>query len=280
MAGGVASRMKKDAQDIQHIEKELIDQANTLTKGMIGLGKEGKSLIDYQLYNASVAGFEEVLLLLHPNDSFTQPYYENLVQTGKHWGLTFFFARQTISQDRIKPAGTADAVWQALQQHPQWQKGRTIVCNSDNLYSVKALEVLWNCPHTNALVSYDRDSLDFPLERIKAFAIIEPDEQGFLHKIIEKPSEQQAEEVLQKYGRIGVSMNAFVLEAEDILPALAQTPFHPERNEKELPTSLSMMNEVFHKKIYCIPLAENVPDLTSKHDIETVKAYLEETYSF
>jgi glucose-1-phosphate thymidylyltransferase/glucose-1-phosphate adenylyltransferase len=97
-------------------------------------------------------------------------------------------------------------------------------------------------------------------------------------EIIEKPTAEQAAELMAKIGRLGVSMNVFVFEASTFLPYLAKTPFHPVRNEKELPTSVVMFGEGEGRGFYAIPLAENVPDLTSKEDIMVMQQYLEETY--
>ena len=279
LAGGVASRMKKVAENVT-VEKKLIEQADTLTKGMIGVGREGKSLIDYQLFNAHLAGFEEILLLLHPNDDFTQHYYEDQMRNNHTWGMKIFFSRQYIEPDREKPAGTADAVFQALDQHPDWQKGRILILNSDNLYSQKAMEMLWNCLATNALISYNRNFLEFPSERIKAFAVIRTNEDNYLQSIIEKPSNEVIDSILEETGRVGVSMNAFMVTAEQLFPFLKRTPFHPIRNEKELPTSISMMVEENKNAVFCIPLAENVPDLTSKSDLAIVQEYLQKHYQF
>ncbi|MEY4611313.1 MAG: hypothetical protein RL246_1632 [Bacteroidota bacterium] len=279
LAGGVASRMKKAAENVL-VEQKLIEQADTLTKGMIGVGKSGKSLIDYQLFNAQLAGFEEVLLLLHPNDDFTEPYYENLMNSNSLWGLKIVFSRQYISEGRLKPSGTADAVLQALEQQEDWQKGRIIILNSDNLYSQKALELLWNCPESNALISYDRDSLEFPVERIKAFAVIQESSDEYLKSIIEKPSDEVIDEIYRETGRIGVSMNAFMIDAEQLLYFLRITPFNPDRNEKELPTTISMLISEQPKAVKCIPLSENVPDLTSKNDLAIVQKYLINHFQF
>lgn len=279
LAGGVASRMKKEAENL-NVDQQLIDQADTLTKGMISVGKAGKSLMDYQLFNAHLAGFEEILLLLHPDDAFTQEYYEEQTRTDATWGLNIQFSRQYILPDRGKPAGTADAVLQALQQQKSWQSGKLIIINSDNLYSCKALDLLWNAPSDNALISYDRDALEFPEERIKAFAVIRSDKQGFLQEIIEKPGDGTISQLLQQSGRIGVSMNAFVIMAEQLIPYLEQTPFHPIRNEKELPTTISKMVSDFPNSFFTISLAENVPDLTSKHDLAVVQEYLQANYDF
>lgn len=163
-------------------------------------------------------------------------------------------------------------------QHQDWQEGRVIVCNSDNLYSVHALQTLWNSKEPQALISYERDALNYPAERISAFALIETDAQGYLTNIVEKPSAEQAAAILATQGRLGVSMNIFVFESERFLPYLAKTPFHPIRNEKELPTAVFMYGDGEGKGFYAIPLAENVPDLTSKEDILVMQKYLEETY--
>ena len=279
LAGGMASRMKKAlAEENSDLDPKLVAQANAVTKGMIQVGKNGKTLIDYQLYNAHLAGIEEVMLLLHPTDNVSQEYCESLMAKDATWGMKIVFARQQIAADREKPAGTADAVYQALSQHSDWQTGRVIVCNSDNLYSVNALKTLWASPVPQALISYHRDSLLYPEERISAFALIRTDEEGYLLEIIEKPTKEQADELMAKQGRLGVSMNVFVFEASTFLPYLAKTPFHPVRNEKELPTSVVMFGEGEGKGFFAIPLAENVPDLTSKEDILVMQKYLEETY--
>ena len=275
----MASRMKKAmAEGSSDLDPNLVAQANSVTKGMIQVGKNGKTLIDYQLYNAHLAGIEEVMLLLHPTDTVSQEYCESLMAKDACWGMQIVFARQQIPADREKPAGTADAVYQALMQHADWQTGRVIVCNSDNLYSVNALKTLWASPEPNALISYHRDSLLYPAERISAFALIRTDADGYLLEIIEKPTAEQAAELMAKIGRLGVSMNVFVFEASTFLPYLAKTPFHPIRNEKELPTSVVMFGEGEGRGFFTIPLAENVPDLTSKEDILVMKQYLEETY--
>jgi glucose-1-phosphate thymidylyltransferase/glucose-1-phosphate adenylyltransferase len=279
LAGGMASRMKKAlAEENSDLDPKLVAQANAVTKGMIQVGKNGKTLIDYQLYNAHLAGIEEVMLLLHPTDNVSQEYCESLMSKDATWGMKIVFARQQIAADREKPAGTADAVYQALSQHADWQIGRVIVCNSDNLYSVNALKTLWASEVPQALISYHRDSLLYPEERISAFALIRTDAEGYLLEIIEKPTKEQAEELMAKQGRLGVSMNVFVFEASTFLPYLAKTPFHPVRNEKELPTSVVMFGEGEGKGFFAIPLAENVPDLTSKEDILVMQKYLEETY--
>lgn len=227
MAGAAASRMKKST-EIQNVDKQLIQQADTITKGMIGVGQAGESLIDYQLFNAHCAGFEEVLLVLHPKDYFTEKYYLERMKNNEIWRISIQFSRQYILPGRIKPAGTADAVLQAFQQNKSWQTGKVVILNSDNLYSAKALDLLWNAPANNALIGYDRNALGVSGDRISAFAVIRSDKEGYLLKIIEKPDEEIITRIFSETGRIEVSMNSFVVLPEQFIPYLEKTPFHPE----------------------------------------------------
>ncbi len=279
LAGGMASRMKKKAENLD-VEKSILEQADSLTKGMIGVGRFGRSMIDYQLFNASRAGFQEVLLLLHPEDHFTQEYYERKMVENDIWGLKVYFSRQKIHKGRIKPAGTADAVLQAFEQQPDWQNGPVLILNSDNLYSDNAMRMLWNSSSSNALISYDREALEFPVERISGFAVIRTDKDVYLQEIIEKPESGIINQIMEEQGRVGVSMNAFKVQIEQIIPYLRNTPFHSVRNEKELPTTIGLMVQDDTKAFLTIPLAENVADLTSKQDLVTVQKYLKETYKF
>jgi glucose-1-phosphate adenylyltransferase len=182
MAGGMSSRMKK-AEGTETLDATLVEQANTLPKGMIGVGKDGRPFMDYLIYNAHRAGYTEVLILKNPKDHVTKPYYDQLVAENKAWGITFRYATQQIAPDREKPAGTADAIQQALDQTPEWKGERFTVCNSDNLYSVKVLTLLKENPVPNAVVSYESIALGVEPERVKAFAVIKADEEGYLVEI-------------------------------------------------------------------------------------------------
>lgn len=279
LAGGMSSRMKKAIEGTSTLDSALMEQANNLPKGMIGVGNSGRPFLDYLLYNAHRAGYQEVVLLLNPKDTVTRPHYEKLVSEGNAWGLTIKFAIQHIPADREKPLGTADAVYQGVQQTPEWAGYKFTVCNSDNLYSVNALRVLRETPHPNALISYDPAALGVEPERVKAFAILRTDAEGHLKDIIEKPNDEQIAMVLAESGRIGVSMNVFSFTTDQIKPVLERVPLNPIRLEKELPTAVSMLVEEIPNSVLVIPLAESVPDLTSKNDIAVVQAYLENEFS-
>ena len=277
MAGGMSSRMKK-TEGSETLDSTLVQQANSLPKGMIGVGKDGRPFMDYLIYNAHLAGYDEVLILKNPKDHVTKPYYDKLVADNKAWGMKFLYATQQIAPDREKPAGTADAIQQALEQTPEWKGDRFTVCNSDNLYSVNILKLLRKNAVQNAVVSYESIALGVEPERIKSFAVIKADEEGYLVEIIEKPNEEQIEGARDSKGKIGVNMNVFHFNCDDILEYVRKEPFNPIRNERELPTAVMKMASENPKKVITVSVEENVPDLTSKGDISIVQKYLIDTF--
>ena len=277
MAGGMSSRMKK-VEGSEALDSTLVQQANTLPKGMIGVGKDGRPFMDYLLYNAYKAGYDEVLILINPKDNITKPYYDKLEADGKAWGMKFLYAIQTISPDREKPAGTADAIQQALEQTPQWKGEGFTVCNSDNLYSINVLKLLSENPVQNAVVSYESIALGVKPERVKSFAVIKADADNYLIEIIEKPNEEQIESARDSKGKIGVNMNVFHFNYDDILEYVRKEPFNPVRNERELPTAVMKMASENPRKVVIVVVEENVPDLTSKGDISIVQKYLVDTF--
>ncbi|MDG1190975.1 MAG: hypothetical protein P8N15_02815 [Flavobacteriaceae bacterium] len=130
----------------------------------------------------------------------------------------------------------------------------------------------------NALISYDREALDFPTERISRFALVLLDELGYLVDIIEKPANKQTHKYKDRIGKLRVSMNLFKFDGKMIYPYLKNCPINSKRKEKELPTVLLNFLREHPKTVVGIPFSEHVPDLTTKDDIVTVKKHLEENY--
>ena len=62
LAAGLSSRMKK-SKSSNSLSKNLLNQANTVEKGLIGVDKNGKPLIHYLLVNAQQAGFKNIFLV-------------------------------------------------------------------------------------------------------------------------------------------------------------------------------------------------------------------------
>jgi len=277
LAGGASSRMKKEA-DIGAIPEKDIAQANTRNKGLIEVGEKGLPFLHYLLYNIKQAGYTNVFIVIGQNDQLFPAVYGHKNANNEFKGLSISFVRQYIPKDRHKPLGTADALFQAMEQYPELKISSFIVCNCDNLYSIKALLALRSSKSKNALLGYDRKGLNYVQERIARFALMKLDTQNHLVSILEKPSPSQVEDYRDRKGKLRVSMNIFKFNGQQLFPFLSDCPLHPERNEKELPTALLNMVTVFPKSVVVIPICEHVIDLTSKEDIAVVSDYLKREY--
>ena len=273
LAGGASSRMKKSMASATLSEAE-IKSANSVSKALIGIGKDNRPILDYLLFNAEKAGFKNVFIVVGEHSDSFKKHYRDTSENAFH-NLALHFATQYIPKGRIKPFGTADALSQALGQYPHLQNETFTVCNSDNLYSVDVFKALRKNKDANAFISYDRDGLLFTMERISRFALVLLDAENYVSNIIEKPSEDKVEGYRDIHGKFRVSMNIFKLNGSEIHPFLLHCPIHLERNEKELPLAILNMCKNNPKALKGIPFNEHVPDLTSKEDIEILKKYIE-----
>jgi NDP-sugar pyrophosphorylase family protein len=279
LAGGISSRMKKPVNSDVNVEEKLIEDADKKSKSMIGVGNNYRPFLDYLLFNAKQSGYNDIVLVVSERDSSIKEYYGSSERNNNFNGINISYAVQPIPLGRSKPLGTADALLWGLKSKPEWKGSKFTVCNSDNLYSQKALTIMLNSPYIAAFIDYDRSSLEFDLSRIERFAVTTKNENGFLIDITEKPSPEIIESVKSISGFIGVSMNIFSFSYDVIIPILEKVPLHPERKEKELPEAVKILANEIKESVYGYPLSEHVPDLTSKEDIIQVKKYLEKNYN-
>lgn len=277
LAGGASSRMKKQV-SLDNLSEEEIAQANERSKGLIGVGPKGRPFLDYLLLNAKKAGYKNIYIIIGEQGNLFKEFYGSENRNNDFNGLTISFATQYIPEGRIKPFGTADALFQAVEQYPELNSQEFTVCNSDNLYSTEALYALRETTSPNAFISYNRDSMEFPLERISRFAIAKLSEKNQLLDILEKPTAEVLESYKDAEGKLRVSMNAFKFKGALLYPYLKNCPVHTERDEKELPTVLLNALKDHPNTTLGIPFSEHVPDLTAKEDIAEVKAYLKKHY--
>ena len=262
LAAGLSSRMKKSVSS-KNLSKRSIEQANSRDKGLIGIDKNGRPLIHYLLINAKSAGFKTIYLVIGQNsDSFKSYFDEN-----KYDGLDIEFAVQYLEKNKLKPSGTADALFQAITQFPILKSSNFCVCNSDNLYSAKALRSIRSTSFSNAFISYDKSFLNFSSEKVSSFSILKLNENGYLVNILEKPTAKDFDLFKASGGKIRVSMNLFKFNGSVFYDYLKNCPFDVLRNEKELPTAVLNLAKDQPSSVYGIPFEEHVPDLTSKDDI-------------
>ena len=266
LAGGASSRMKKSTD--QNLSPEKVAQANQLCKGLIELG--GKPFLSYLLENILQAEFKNVYIITGENSKMFRRAFEN---NPDFMDLNIQFATQYIQEGREKPYGTADALYQCLEQHPNLKEDTFCVCNSDNLYSLNALKNIKNANSCQAILAYDIDHLEYPKERISRFAVMRFNENYDLLAIVEKPEPSRIGDYTDAHQKIRVSMNIFLFDGKYFFKYLENSPPHPIRDEKELPTAL--MNMIGDNiQVLGIPIEEHVPDLTSKNDIAILENYL------
>jgi glucose-1-phosphate adenylyltransferase len=271
LAGGASSRMKASlkASGAPNVK---------VSKALMGMDKDGRPLLDYLLYSAEKAGYKNVYLVIGEHAETFQKYYGNKVKNNVFRGLHISYAIQHIPKNRTKPPGTADALFQALEQYPNLKHETFTVCNSDNLYSVEAFLALKNSKDRNAFIAYDREGLNFTTERISKFALVLLNKENYVMDIVEKPALENVSQFKDSEGKLRVSMNIFKLSGSEIYPFLKRCPIHPERKEKELPTAILNLCHSVPKAMRGIPFTEHVPDLTSKEDIAVMKSYIETHY--
>ena len=269
MAAGASSRMK--ASVAKDIGTAATEQANNRTKGLIEIGENGKPLLYYLLRNAQEAGYKTIYLITAADASFFRSTMRSLPNLDQ---LHFVFVIQHIPQGRTKPLGTADAVFQALEQFPVLQKNRFSVCNSDNLYSVNAFRRLSSIEQGSGLIAYDLKSLNFTKEKIAGFALLVFDSDFYLENIVEKPAAADLNKAIDEHGSVYISMNAFTFDGNILYSFLSDCPIHLDRDEKELPTALLHMIQEHPRSVKGIPMQEHVPDLTTKKDLLLLAHYL------
>lgn len=269
--------MKKATQSSDVSQKD-IEQANSRTKGLIGVGNNDRPILDYLLYNAKKAGYTNIYIVVNEMGlPLFKQFYGEHQKNNTFNGLTISYIVQYIPENRVKPLGTADALFQAFEQYNELKTAFFTVCNSDNLYSQDALLKLRETTSNNAFINYNRATLEFSLERISRFAVTKLNKDNYLEAIVEKPDADKVDAYKDSEGNIGVSMNVFKFNGADFYPFIESCPIHPERNEKEIPVALlNMVNSGV--PVLGIPLSQHVPDLTAKEDIAIVREYLLNNY--
>lgn len=270
LAGGTSSRMKRSLADSNSNQVDNLN-ISVLNKSLIKIGKESRPFLDYLLLNIERAGFNNIFLVVGENTDAFKTFYGKKDKNNSYKSLNISYAIQYIPENRQKPLGTADALMQLLDQYPKLKNCSFTVCNADNLYSIEALRSIRKVGNPNAFVAYDRDGLDFPLDRISKFALTILDENNYLSDIIEKPNLSLLEDLQNKKSALTVSMNLWKLRGSEILPYLKSCPINSERNEKELPTAILNMIKKSCVKVKGLHFKQHVPDLTSQADISILQ---------
>jgi glucose-1-phosphate adenylyltransferase len=264
MAAGVSSRMRNSSVP-SNISQKLINQSNQRVKGFIQAGDGNEPIIFYIIKNSIKAGIKDFYIILSNNSDQFQEYLKELeikLSIQIKFGFQDFYGKS-------KPMGTADALFQLMNQHKELKTNRFIVCNSDNLYSTQAIKLLLNMNNYNSMIAYNYNCLKFSEERLSSFSLLKI-KKNFLESIIEKPDIYTLKSSSERY----VSMNIFSFIGNQVYNYFKDCPINIKRGEKEIATALQKMLGDNKNSMIVYPLCEHVPDLTFREDIDKISQYL------
>ena len=181
--------------------------------------------MDYGLSALADAGYRRVCLVIGPDHGVLRRYYTEEVECRR---LQLSFAVQA------QPRGTADAVAAAADfvgDDP------FVALNSDNIYPTQALSLMRTLAGPGLAV-FDRESLlensNIPADRVRRFALVQTDGEGYLQRIMEKP---KREEVADLPHPLGVSMNCWRFDRRIFTACGAISP--SARGELEIPDAVA-----------------------------------------
>lgn len=220
----------------------------------------GRPFLDYQLAALAEAGFARATLVIGPEHGAVRIYYRE--QQSRR--ILVDFAEQAAPR---APRGTADAV---LAAEPVVGAEEFAVVNGDNLYPVAALRQL-RALGGPGLVAFSADGLvrgGIDRERLRAFALIRSDADGFLAELVEKPDAEAA----RAFGPAPlVSMTCWRFSRAIFAACRAVAP--SPRGELELPDAvrLALRGGERFRVALC---DEPVLDLSCRADVPVVAARL------
>ena len=263
LARGLGTRMRAPDSSAA-LTPEQQRAADTGIKAMMPLN--GRPFLDFILSSLADAGIRLIALVVAPDHEALRRYYET---DGRLTRVRLDFVVQP------EPLGTAHAVVVA----ERWVDGNAFLAmNADNLYPVPVIRELASLPEPG-LPAFEPEELvqssNIPPERIRSFAILDVDEQGYLAGIVEKPNK----ELPPKGGShitVGsyISMNCWHFDRR-IFRACREVP-KSERGEFELPEAVGFAIQQ-GVKFKAFPARGPVLDLSTRADTADVARRLAST---
>jgi glucose-1-phosphate thymidylyltransferase len=188
----------------------------------------GRPFLDFVLSALADAEIRQVGLVVAPEHEHLREHYERTTPPTR---ITIDFLVQR------EPLGTADAV---LATESWSGRDALLVINGDNLYPVQVLRDIAALEEPG-LAGFDADDLvrssNIEPARLRAFALAETNERGYLTRIVEKPFANTGESA----SRTRISMNCWRFDHR-IFEACRDVP-RSSRGELELPAAVAMALE-------------------------------------
>jgi glucose-1-phosphate thymidylyltransferase len=218
----------------------------------------GRPWLDYVLSSLADAGFDEVGVIVRPDDTVLRARYTKTAvsRIGVHF----------IIQD--EPRGTAHALLAA----ESFIAARSfVVVNADNYYPIAGLAMLREAAEP-ATLAFSRAGLlangQLEPERLARYAVLQRDAAGYLTDVIEKPDDLG----LVARDDTAISMNVWRFDRRifDACRGLSPSP----RGELELPNAVRRGIREMGLRIRAIPIDAPVLDLSHRADVPFVSEQL------
>lgn len=217
LARGLGTRMREH-DPAAPLSPEQQAAADAGLKAMMPIN--GVPFLDYALSALADAGITDVALVVAPDHAMLEERYTSIAPP-RRVRVDFIVQEEAV--------GTANAISSAR----RWTGGDPFLAmNADNLYPPAALRDLAALPEPG-LPAFDADDLvrtsNIPAARVRAFAVVEVDDDGYLTRIVEKPSDEFP---------LLISMNCWRFD-ERIFDACRDVP-RSARGEFELPEAVGL----------------------------------------
>ncbi len=236
------------------------EQERAADAGLKAMMPVGRPFVDYLLSALADAGIERACLVIAPDAAGIRSHFADSARRRVQVELA----------EQARPLGTADAVLAA----ESFTAGEPfLLMNGDNLYTAPVLVRLARCPEP-ATAAFSRAALTrggtIPADRIERFALLEADADGYLRRIVEKPTP----ELLGGFGpEARVSMNCWRFDRRvfDVCRTVGPSP----RGELELPLAVQRAIDTGAFPVRVLPADEPVLDLSSRVDVPAVTTRLQ-----
>jgi dTDP-glucose pyrophosphorylase len=259
LARGKGTRMQRTSADgpADPAQSKVADSG---VKAMIPFRRP---FLDYVLSALADAGCHDVCLVIGPEHTTVREYYERI---GVPHRVRVTFAIQQEAR------GTADAV---LAARAFAGNEPFLVLNSDNYYSADVLRALvtldgQGLPAFSRSTLIERSNID--PDRIRSYAMLTIDPDGYLLDIVEKPDARAFAQYDRHDADVRVSMNCWRF-APSIFTACSRIQPSP-RGELELPNAVRYAVQMMGERFRAIPVESGVLDLSRREDIAEVERRL------
>jgi glucose-1-phosphate thymidylyltransferase len=225
----------------------------------------GRPFLDFILSSLADAGIRFIALVVAPDHALLQRYYQTDAPPTR---VRLDFVVQP------EPIGTANAV---LVTEEWVDRNPFLAMNADNLYPVSVLRQLASLSEPG-LPAFEPQALvessNIPAERIRSFAVLDIDDEGYLVGIVEKPKVGLPPEGGSHKSSRYISMNCWRFDHR-IFAACREVP-KSERGEFELPEAVGLA--VRHGvRFRAFPARGPVLDLSTRADAADVARRLAST---